>query len=148
MLEKMKNSYKEQQKKLEEKVWGPVNVCHLLVHKTECHYLSISNHWTYSFQDVCPAVHHICSVAPSLILVLSCSFICCVCDVVSLPPPVMWLSLWISVTSLLWLSLCLVNREAMGKEHQENKRAIHDGQQKLSEQSAVSMKHPSHWYFM
>ncbi|XP_053197073.1 coiled-coil domain-containing protein 78 [Scomber japonicus] len=29
--------------------------------------------------------------------------------------------------------------EAMGKEHQENKRAIHDGQQKLSEQSAALM---------
>ncbi|CAK6964176.1 coiled-coil domain-containing protein 78 [Scomber scombrus] len=29
--------------------------------------------------------------------------------------------------------------EAMGKEHQENKRAIHDGQQKLSEQNAALM---------
>ncbi|KAF3704521.1 Coiled-coil domain-containing protein 78 xCCDC78 [Channa argus] len=36
--------------------------------------------------------------------------------------------------------LCLVSRVAMGKEHQENKRIIHNNQQKLSEQSANQVK--------
>lgn len=47
---------------------------------------------------------------------------------------------WILVTTLLWLCLCLVIRGAMGKEHQENKRAIRNSHQKVSEHSAVSMR--------
>lgn len=46
-------------------------------------------------QDVCPAVHptRICSVVPSLIFALSCGFMCCVCDVVSLLAP-LWCGFW------------------------------------------------------
>lgn len=51
-------------------------------------------------------------------------------DVVSLRVPVMW-----------W-GLGLVIRVALGKEHQENKRAIRNSQQKISEQSAVSRRNP------
>lgn len=79
--------------------------------------------------------------SPLLIFVLSCGCICCACDVVSLLALVMWLSGFL-VTTLLWSGLCLVIRVAMGKEHQENKRAIRNNQQELSEQSAVSMKDP------
>lgn len=63
------------------------------------------------------------------------------CDVVSLLALVMWLSRLL-VTTLLWSGLCLFIRVAMGKEHQESKRAIRNNQQELSEQSAVSMKDP------
>lgn len=53
-------------------------------------------------KHVCPSFRpiSICSAVPSLIFVLSCGFICCVCDVVSLLAPVMWLA--VDFWSLLW----------------------------------------------
>lgn len=49
--------------------------------------------------------------------------------------------LWISVTALMWLSICLVIRAAMSRERQENRELIRNSQKRLSGQSAVS-----HWY--
>lgn len=43
---------------------------------------------------------------------------------------------------MMWWGLGMVIRVALGKEQQENKRAIHNSQQKISEQSAVSSRNP------
>lgn len=89
----MKNSYEEQQRKLEEKVWGPVNVCRLLVLiKMKHEYLSISSHRPKPSQDICPSIYpqYICSVVASLIFVSKlwlylvcvwCGLSACPCDV-------------------------------------------------------------------
>lgn len=87
MLEKMKNSYGEQQKKLEEKVWGPKDVCRLQLHQALLRWNII----IFPFpvikqpnpsQDGCPSVHPtcICSVVHSLILCsgsIYCVFVWC-----------------------------------------------------------------------
>lgn len=61
----------------------------------------------------------------------------CMCDVVSL-------LLLCGFLLSCGRGLCLVTRVAMGKQHQQIHRAMHVSQQKVSEQSAVSI--PSYYH--
>lgn len=120
------------------------------VHKPNEHetslsfYFQSSNSPTHLRMDVPVFIPHTSALwFPLWILFWAVAFICvCVC--------VMWFLcflLWcgclcLLVPALLWLSLCLASRMLLGKEQQENKGAIHDSQQKLSETSAVSLSDP------
>lgn len=79
---------------------------------------------------LCGRLFDFCSVLWLQSLCVWCGLFACPCDVAVF-------GFWSLL--VLWSGLCLVIRVAMGKEHQENKRAIRNSQMELSEQSAVSL---------